>query len=152
MRRNDRKSDCAINYSLELIGDTWSLLIVRDIVYSGKKTYGEFLKSDERIGTSVLASKLASLESNGILIKRPSARDKRKEEYSLTNKGLDLIPILIELAEYGAIHDPDTGASREWSRLVREHRDEVIRAVRTFAAASRPVFNGDKIAIEIKGD
>lgn len=151
MKRTDRKSNCAINHSLELIGDPWSLLIVRDIVYSGKKTYGEFLNSDERIGTSVLASRLASLESNGILIKHSSLQDKRKEEYSLTDKGLDLIPVLVELAEYGAKHDPDTGASREWSRLVRNHRKNVIRAVRAFAAAGRPVFNGDKIAINIKG-
>src|SRR5712675_826556 len=110
MKRLDRKSDCAINYSLEILGDPWSLLIVRDIVNFGKKTYGEFLASDERIGTSVLARKLASLEKNGIITKEPSKIDKRKEEYGLTAKWLDLIPILCELALWGASHDPHTGA------------------------------------------
>jgi len=91
MKRNDKKSDCAINFSLETFGDPWSLLIVRDIIYFGKRTYGEFLASDERIGTSVLARRLAALEKKGILTKTLNKTDKRKEEYRLTSKGLDRI-------------------------------------------------------------
>lgn len=66
-----RRSDCPISFSLETIGDTWSLLIIRDIVYCGKKTYGEFLDSDEKIASNILASRLALLEQKGILEKSP---------------------------------------------------------------------------------
>ena len=127
MKRLDRKSDCAINFSLQTFGDPWSLLIVRDIVFFGKKTYGEFLASDERIGTSVLANKLVSLEKEGILTKKLSTQDKRKEEYYLTQKGLDLIPILIDLTAWGAKYDPGTGASKKWVKAIRSDRDAVVK-------------------------
>jgi DNA-binding HxlR family transcriptional regulator len=130
MKRTDRKSDCAINFSLETFGDPWSLLIVRDILYYGNKTYGEFLASDERIGTSVLAYRLAVLEKKGILFKSLSKTDKRKEEYSLTEKGLDLIPLVLDLTEWGAAHDPRTGASRKWIAAIRADRKAVITRVR----------------------
>ncbi|MDB5179336.1 MAG: transcriptional regulator [Patescibacteria group bacterium] len=131
MKRTDRRSDCAINFSLEMFGDPWSLLIVRDIVYFGKKTYGEFLASEERIGTSVLASRLAALEQKGILSKHPSQTDKRKDEYRLTEKGLDLVPVLLDLAEWGAAHDPETGASPDWIAAVRTNREAVTKRTRT---------------------
>jgi len=120
MKRLDRKSDCAINFSLENIGDPWSLLIVRDMVYFGKKTYGEFLASDERIGTSVLANRLAALESNGILTKEFVETDRRKTQYQLTEKGRGLIPILHDLALWGARYDPDTGAN---AKLILEAKN-----------------------------
>ncbi len=131
MKRTDRKSDCAINFSLESFGDPWSLLIVRDIVYFGKRTYGEFLTSDERIGTSVLARRLSALEKKGVLTKRPSKIDKRKEEYWLTDKGLDLIPVLFDLTEWGASHDPKTGASQKWIIAIRTNRVAIIKRTRT---------------------
>jgi DNA-binding HxlR family transcriptional regulator len=127
MKRLDRKSDCAINFSLQTFGDPWSLLIVRDIVFFGKKTYGEFLASDERIGTSILARRLLTLEKEGILIKKLSKKDKRKEEYALTEKGLDLIPILIDLTAWGAKYDPATGASKKWVQAIRTERDTVVK-------------------------
>ena len=114
MKRTDRKSDCAINFSLEHIGDPWSLLIVRDIVYHGKSTYGEFLDSDERIGTSVLARRLVALEDSGIITQQVNKQDKRKIEYRLTQKGLDLVPVLEALTIWGARHDPNTGADPKW--------------------------------------
>lgn len=127
MKRTDRKSDCAINFSLENFGDPWSLLIVRDIVYFGKRIYGEFLASDERIGTSVLARRLRELEKRGIIVKKNSRVDKRKAEYRLTDKGLDLIPILFDLTEWGAKHDPKSGASRKWITAIRKHRKDIVK-------------------------
>src|SRR6058998_2774805 len=90
---HQRRSDCPINFALETFGDPWSLLIIRDIVYFGKKTYGDFLASEEGMATNILASRLAHLEHQGILVKTPSPADKRKEEYVLSEKGLDLIPV-----------------------------------------------------------
>ena len=121
----DVRSHCSVNYGLEIFGDKWSLLIVRDIVFAGKKTYGEFLKSEEGFATNVLASRLAFLEEQGILSKTPSSADRRKDFYALTEKGLDLIPILLK-------HRP----------LEREARSEVVHAttqgVRCSPESKRP--------------
>lgn len=135
----DRKSNCAINYSLEHIGDPWSLLIVRDIVYFGKRTYGEFLASDERIGTSVLARKLADLEKKGVLRREPHPTDKRKEEYWLTKKGLGLIPVLLELTAWGADHDPDTDADQAWVAATMTDRTRILNNIREAVQAGNSV-------------
>src|SRR5438309_9701926 len=109
-----RRSDCPINFALETFGDPWSLLLIRDIVYFGKHTYGEFFASEEGMATNILASRLAHLEHQGILVKKLSEKDKRKEEYVLTEKGLDLIPVLVEMANWSAEHDPQTAAPAAW--------------------------------------
>src|SRR5580704_16754589 len=103
--REDLRSHCAVNYGVELFGDRWSLLIIRDIVFAGKKTYGEFLKSEEGIATNILAARLAFFEEQGILSKTPSPDDKRKDFYTLTEKGLDLIPIALNIVLWSAKHD-----------------------------------------------
>ncbi len=148
MKRLDRKSDCAINYSLEEIGDPWSLLIVRDIVYHGKKTYGEFLASEERIGTSVLAHRLADLEKKDILAKKPHKADKRKEEYWLTEKGLSLIPLLFDLAEWGARHDPKTNADQGWIATAKTNKESVVRLTRKVVKAGGSVVSGKDNVID----
>ena len=106
------RSHCPINFGLESFGDRWSLLILRDIIFRGKRTYGEFLKSEEGIATNILASRLAMLEEDGILEKRPSPEDARKDLYFLTEKGLDLIPVLFEMMSWSAKYDPKSEARR----------------------------------------
>ncbi len=101
-----KRSDCPINFALETFGDRWSLLIIRDMVYAGKQTYGEFLDSAEGIATNILSSRLARLEQNGLLIKGPHATDRRKEVYSLTEKGRDLLPVLQELRRWSDRYAP----------------------------------------------
>ena len=101
----DVRSHCAVNYGLEIFGDRWSLLIIRDIVFVGKKTYGEFKSSEEGIATNVLASRLSFLEARGILSRAPSPDDGRKEFYTLTEKGLDLIPIVLNIVLWSAKYD-----------------------------------------------
>jgi DNA-binding HxlR family transcriptional regulator len=130
MKRSDNKSHCPINFSLETFGDTWSLLIVRDIVYFGKKTYGEFLESEEGISSNILASRLVHLEQKGILIKKPHESDKRKEIYLLSEKGLDVIPILLEMAGWGAKYDPKTDAPQNWIAVVNADREMMIGLIR----------------------
>jgi len=139
-----RRSGCPINFALELFGDPWSLLIIRDIIYFGKRTYGEFLGSEEGMATNILASRLAHLEQQGILEKRSSARDKRKEEYILTEKGLDLIPVLVEMADWSARHDPHTAAPAEWIALMRADRERMIQLMRETVRAGGCVFVGEK--------
>jgi len=133
MKRVDRKSDCAINFSLEAFGDPWSLLIVRDMVFYHKATFGEFMASDERIGTNTLSRRLADLESQGIITKHPSKIDKRKDRYMLTDKGLALVPILVALTEWGAAYDPHTGASPDHVEAMQTDRTAFIKATQAEA-------------------
>ena len=139
-----RRSDCPINFALETFGDPWSLLIIRDIVYFGKKTYGEFIASEEGMATNILASRLAHLEQQGILAKKPSLEDRRKEEYVLTEKGLDLIPVLVEMANWSADHDPGTAAPAAWIALMKSDREKMIRLMRETVQSGGAVFVGEK--------
>jgi DNA-binding HxlR family transcriptional regulator len=137
-----RRSDCPINFALETFGDPWSLLIIRDIVYFGKKTYSEFLESEEGMATNILASRLARLEQAGILVKQPSPFDKRKEEYVLTEKGLDLIPVLAEMANWSAEHDAHTAAPAAWIALMKSEREKMIGLIRETVRSGGSVFSG----------
>ncbi len=141
-QKQPRRSDCPISFALESFGDIWSLLIVRDIVYFGKKTYGEFLDSDEGVATNILASRLAQLEQNGILVKKPHETDRRKEVYDLTDKGLDLIPVLLELANWSAQHDPQTAAAKEWIDIVNAEKEKVTRLIRATVRSGGSFFSG----------
>jgi DNA-binding HxlR family transcriptional regulator len=141
-QKQQRRSDCPINFALEIFGDTWSLLIIRDMVYFGKKTYGDFLASDEKIATNILASRLAHLEQKGIVSKKTDETNKRKEIYSLTEKGLDLIPILIEMGSWSAKYDPQTGAPPDWIALVNAEKPRMTRLMRDTVQSGGAVFVG----------
>jgi DNA-binding HxlR family transcriptional regulator len=110
--KGDYRSHCPVNFALESIGDRWVLLIVRDMVFHGKKTYGEFLKGQEGIATNILASRLDFLERIEVIKKSPHSEDQRKDIYTLTEKGLDLIPILFEFIKWSAKHDPLSSAAQ----------------------------------------
>ena len=97
MKKIKKRSDCPISSALDIVGDKWSLLIIRDISMQGKNTYNEFLKSDEKIATNVLADRLSMLEEAGILVKELHPESKAKIFYRLTKKGIDLLPILLEM-------------------------------------------------------
>lgn len=138
----DIRSHCPVNYALEIFGDKWSLLIVRDIVFAGKKTYGEFLKSEEGFATNILAARLAYLEEQGILAKTPDPADGRKDFYSLTDKGLDLIPVLLRIVLWSAKHDPSSYACRREEFIARLNRnpDKVSAEVKELVREGGSVF------------
>jgi DNA-binding HxlR family transcriptional regulator len=115
-----RRSNCPINYALEEFGDLWSLLIIRDIMLFGKTTYGEFLSSNEKIATNILASRLEKLIHNGIIRKRKDHSDKRKDNYQLTRKGQDLYLIIKEMMLWSKKYDRDTELSDELAKILRE--------------------------------
>jgi DNA-binding HxlR family transcriptional regulator len=147
VKRTDRKSHCPVNVALETVGDPWSLLVVRDIVFHGKHAFGEFLASEERITTSVLADRLATLVQTGILAKRRSATDRRKESYSLTEKGRALIPVLVELANWGVGHDPDVAANPCWVSKAQTDRAGLYRIIHDTVLAGGSVFRGENSVI-----
>ncbi|UFH32784.1 helix-turn-helix transcriptional regulator [Chryseobacterium sp. C-71] len=97
MSSSKKRSNCPISSSLDVWGDKWSLLIVRDLMFKKQSTYGEFLKSDEKIATNILASRLLMLEENGIISKQDHPDSKAKVLYKLTEKGINLLPLLIEI-------------------------------------------------------
>lgn len=97
MNKTKKRSDCPISNSLDIWGDKWSLLIIRDLMFGKECTYGDFLKAPERIATNILASRLQSLEENKIIEKLEHPDSKAKVLYKLTRKGIDLLPIIIEI-------------------------------------------------------
>lgn len=144
MKRAGNKSHCPVNFALEAFGDAWSLLIVRDIVFWGKKTYGEFLDSAEGIATNILAARLTHLEQKGILAKEPHETDRRKEIYTLTEKGLALIPILLEMSGWSAQYDPETTAPRKFVAAVYADREKMFRLIQDTVRAGGSLFGGEK--------
>jgi len=123
MERQDRRSDCPTNYALEAIGDSWSLLILRDLMFKGKRTYSEFADSEERISTNILANRLRSLAAQGIIRREGSGRGTR---YSLTGKGLDLLPVMVDLILWSGKYDPDTAADPDFLRRAAEDRHSLV--------------------------
>src|SRR5437588_242945 len=103
-----KRSDCPLSFSLDLFGDKWSLLIIRDLLMTGKFSFSEFSGSKEKIASNILADRLSLLESSGILTKHVSPKNRSKFIYRLTQKGIDLLPAIIELMRWGAKYNPDT--------------------------------------------
>lgn len=97
MESNKKRSDCPLSCSLDVFGDKWSLLIIRDLMFFQKSTYNDFLKSAEGIATNILASRLKVLEENGLIEKSSHPDSKAKNLYRLTPKGIDLLPIIMEV-------------------------------------------------------
>jgi DNA-binding HxlR family transcriptional regulator len=97
MKDTKKRSECPISSSLDIWGDKWSLLIVRDLMFSKQCTYGDFLKSEEKIATNILASRLQMLEENDVITKQEHPESKAKVLYKLTQKGIDLLPLMIEI-------------------------------------------------------
>ncbi|UOQ52713.1 winged helix-turn-helix transcriptional regulator [Hymenobacter cellulosivorans] len=104
MKELKQRSTCPISTSLDVLGDKWTLLIVRDMVFAGKSTYGQFLQSAEKMATNILADRLAGLEAQGIVSKAVAADKKSKFTYRLTEKGVAIVPIMVELILWGAQH------------------------------------------------
>lgn len=122
MKKMARKSDCPIHFALEIFGDRWMLLILRDLMFKGKKHYVDFLNAGEKIATNVLADRLALLEQVGIVTKSVDDNHKAKVVYSLTPKGLDLLPVLTEIIVWSAKYDAETAADAGFVELAKSNR------------------------------
>lgn len=120
------RSDCPISCSLDVFGDKWSLLIIRDIMLRGKVSYSEFLQSEEKISTNILANRLNVLEAENILLKEVSPANKSKFIYSLTRKGADLLPIVIEIMDWGAKYNANS-PRRELGKKIQKDKAAVIK-------------------------
>jgi DNA-binding HxlR family transcriptional regulator len=129
------RSDCPINFALELLGDKWSLLIIRDIALSGKTSYGQFLSSDEKIATNVLSNRLAMLEKANIISKRLDQNNKTKYIYSLTRHGFDLIPLLVEIIVWTDSVKPVTGQRKLVVERAKTNKQQLINDIQAHLKA-----------------
>jgi DNA-binding HxlR family transcriptional regulator len=123
-----RRSVCPLNASVEMLGDRWSLLIIRDMMLRGARSYKTFLECYEGIATNTLADRLRKLVDYGIITPEPDPSDGRKVIYSLTQKGIDLAPVLTEMVLWAAGHE-HTG-NQPLVRLMREDKEKFLAGVR----------------------
>jgi len=123
-----RRSGCPLNASVEMLGDRWSLLVIRDMMIRGYQSFHEFLHSDEKIATNILADRLHRLEEYGIISARPDPSDGRRLIYFLTQKGIDLAPVLAEMVLWAARHE-ETGNQR-LIRDMKRDKEQLIADVR----------------------
>ena len=146
-----------MNFAVETLGDKWSLVILRDIIFWGKHTYGEFLKSDEKIATNILANRLEYLEAEGLISKSQHPDDKRKEYYTVTEKGVELVPMFLEMIAWSAKNETwlsmdhqkatpqqhrfveRTVTTRNKAKLVEEVKETVRRGGSVFEGVTQPV-------------
>jgi DNA-binding HxlR family transcriptional regulator len=129
-RKTKRRSDCPINFALEIFGDRWSLLIIRDLLFRGRRTYGEFRDAGEGIATNILADRLEKLETAGLITRQPDPENGTRYLYSLRERGLDLLPVMLEIIAWSGKHDPDTAVPREFRDSIAKQRQKVIRKIR----------------------
>ncbi|HLF63866.1 MAG TPA: helix-turn-helix domain-containing protein [Saprospiraceae bacterium] len=124
-----KRSDCPISSALDIVGDKWSLLVIRDIAFAGKNTYNEFLKSDEMIATNVLADRLAMLEAAGILAKEEHPASRAKIFYRLSKQGVDLLPVLAEMILWSDKYLLISPKARQLAKQLRKDKDTTIKQI-----------------------
>ncbi len=127
-KRTARRSECPLNASVEMLGDRWSLLIIRDMMLRGASTYKEFLECYEGIATNILADRLQKLLAYGIITTENDPTDGRRVTYRLTEKGIDLAPVLTEMVLWAAAHEK-TG-NQALVRQMREDKSKFLAEVR----------------------
>lgn len=125
MRQENKKrqSGCPVAFGLDTFGDRWSLLVIREIMLRGKKTYSEFMEMDESIATNILIDRLKHLEAEGIVTKTRDPENRRSFIYTLTKKGRDLAPIMLEIIIWSGAHDSRSVALRQvLNKIVEDHK------------------------------
>jgi DNA-binding HxlR family transcriptional regulator len=144
-----RRSGCPLNASVEMLGDRWSLLIIRDMMLRGFRSDKEFLESYEGIATNILADRLRRLEAYGIIETERDASDGRKVIYLLTQKGIDLAPVISEMVLWAAAHE-DTGNETLVKELQKD-KEGFIVAVRQRWAASTDAGRTSTVSSKARG-
>src|SRR5690606_3888317 len=137
MAAHTERSRCPIAYSLDVLGDRWTLLILRDLAFKGRRYFADFLRASEGISTKTLANRLHRLEGWDLIVKAPDPTDQRRNRYYLTDEGLDVLPLLIEMTIWGARRHPDPDPPAEQVARIREDRSATLRWYRERHVAER---------------
>jgi len=130
-------STCPVAFALDVFGDRWTLLIVRDLMLRGARSYGELLDGGEGIATNVLADRLKALEAAGIVVGAPDPENRRRKIYALTDKGLDLAPVVIEIIRWSGVHDARADARKGLVDRIRKDTKGVLADIRARKPVSR---------------
>lgn len=125
MKTIERRSTCPINYSVEIFGDKWMLLLLRDIMFNGKNSFLEFRASAEKISSAVLTEKLNMLLNEGIVSKVTSPKNASKFLYLITDKGIELVPVMVEILNWGSRYNPD-GGPKTWLDRIKQNKTKAI--------------------------
>lgn len=125
----ERRSDCPLSIALEIFGDRWTLLVLRDLTLKGMRTFKEFQESGERIASNILADRLQRLQDQGIVVGERSTSDARVVTYRPTSKGLDLLPVLVEIVLWSARYEKTAAPPKLLERIVND-REGFIREIR----------------------
>ncbi|MFM2225643.1 MAG: hypothetical protein RJA07_1845 [Bacteroidota bacterium] len=125
------RSDCPISTALDIFGDKWSLLIVRDMMFKGLNTYGDFLNAGEKIATNILADRLMMLEAGEIISKHKHPDSKAKVLYKLTAKGIDLVPALTEIILWSEKHHEVHPFATQFTKQIKKDKTRTIKQIRT---------------------
>ena len=104
----NKRSSCPVSCALDILGDKWTLLVIRDILFLQKQYFQDFLESPEKIASNILSDRLKKLEECNIVLRQRDPDNARRIIYTLTDKGLDLSPAILELLRWGAKHDPES--------------------------------------------
>ena len=124
---------CPIRFVMGVFGDRWSLLIVRDMMFRGSTRFQDFLDADEGISTNILSDRLNRLEAQQIISRQRDPANGRQVLYALTEKGRDLLPVMLAVIDWAEKYDPDTHVSPEFAERVRLDlpavRDEMFDAM-----------------------
>ena len=140
---NNTRSDCPICISLDIFGDKWSFLIIRDMMIYNKNTYGDFLKMEENIATNILADRLVTLEKASIITKEVFAGSKSKFFYKLTQKGIDLLPVAIELINWGGRYYDIKPQLKAVIKEVAKNKDGFIKHLSINLKKVKAIKNSD---------
>jgi DNA-binding HxlR family transcriptional regulator len=122
-----KRSNCPIANALDFVGDKWSLLILRDLIFFKKQSYSDLKDSDEGMATNILSSRLEKLESDGLILKTTDPLDKRKKIYSITEAGLDMLPILLEMLVWSSKHASSTHIPDGLVERIKTDRNTLIK-------------------------
>ena len=124
-----RRSDCSISFALDYLGDKWTLLVLRDLLFQGKRHFGDFAASDEGIASNILADRLKQLESAGMVTRRPDPENRRSATYAPTEKTIDLIPVLLELTRWSGKYDAHTRVTPKLARRIAADRESLVAEI-----------------------
>jgi DNA-binding HxlR family transcriptional regulator len=146
MGAHSERSRCPIAYSLDVIGDRWTLLILRDLAFKNRRYFQEFLGASEKISTNILTDRLRRLERWNLIEGHPDPEDGRRVRYFLADDGLDLIPLLIEMTIWGSTRHPDPSIPPEQAERMGADREGTVKSIRQRLRTEREAASRDSLS------
>lgn len=140
---SERRSKCPLNVSVEILGDRWSLLVIRDLMFKGAHSFKDFMDGGEGIATNILADRLDQLVTQGMIRKVRMAADGRKYVYRLTEKGIDLAPVLLEMIVWGARYEKTDAPAAVIREIESRRKEFLLRIRKEWEGDRRPPDSGD---------